>query len=248
MIARERHGDIEVVRLEHGKVNELDVELLRAIGACFDELAASDARAVVLTGTRKVFSAGADLIRVLDEGESYVRESLPVLSAAFLSVFAFPRPVVAAINGHAIAGGAVFALACDHRIMSGGTFGLAELRVGVPFPVAALEIVRYAIGAKGLQEAVYFGENYPAAEAWRRSLVDELVDPEALMARALEEAERLATIPAASFSHVKAQLRRPVLERIERDAPEHDPDAAQIWHSPDARAAIHRFLDDLARR
>jgi len=248
MIARERHGDIEVVRLEHGKVNELDLELLLAIGECFGELAQEDARAVVLTGTRKVFSAGADLIRVLNEGEVYVRESLPVLSAAFLSVFSFPRPVVAAINGHAIAGGAVFALACDHRIMSGGMFGLAELRVGVPFPVAAIEIVRYALGAKGLQEAVYFGENYPAQEAWRRSLVDELVEPDLLLPRALEEAERMANIPTASFSHVKAQLRRPVLERIERDAPKHDPDAARIWHSDDARGAIRRFLDDLARR
>lgn len=247
MIARERLGDVEVVRLEHGKVNALDTELLRAIAATFEDLARGDARAVVLTGTGRVFSAGANLLRVLDEGEEFVRASMPVLSEAFLSVFRFPRPVVAAVNGHAIAGGAVFALACDHRIMCGGTFGLAELRVGVPFPVAAIEIVRSALGARGLDEAVLFGDNVEPAEALARGYVDAVVEPEELMPRALAAAERLMRVPPETFAHTKAALRRPALERIERDAPVSDPEAVRLWASGPVRGAMRRFLEELAR-
>ena len=72
-----------------------------------------------------------------------MRSFLPALSAAFLAVFCSGKPVVAAVNGHAIAGGAILACACDRRVMddSGGQFGVTELRVGVPFPPVALEIL-----------------------------------------------------------------------------------------------------------
>ncbi len=135
----DRNG-IALVGLDHGKVNALDLELLQAITATMGDMA--DARAVVITGAGRAFSAGVDLRRVVDGGAEYVREFLPALSEALLSVFDCPRPVVAAINGHAIAGGCVLAAATDVRLMSAGTIGLTELLVGVPFPVAALEIVR----------------------------------------------------------------------------------------------------------
>ena len=144
----EQRSGVTVLRLRHGKVNALDVDLLRAITVAMRE-APPDA-AVVITGAGNAFSAGVDLKRIVDGGHSYVREFLPLLSAAFMAVFDHPGPVVAAINGHAIAGGCVLAAACDLRLMSRGTIGLAELSVGVPFPQAAVEILRYAIRQAGL--------------------------------------------------------------------------------------------------
>ena len=144
MLDVEQRSGVTVLRLRHGKVNALDVDLLRAITVAMRE-APPDA-AVVITGAGTAFSAGVDLKRIVDGGHSYVREFLPALSAAFMAVFDHPGPVVAAINGHAIAGGCVLAAACDLRLMSRGTIGLAELSVGVPFPPAAVEILRYAIG------------------------------------------------------------------------------------------------------
>jgi enoyl-CoA hydratase len=113
---------IAVVRIQHGKVNALDLELLQAITVTMSEVA--DAAAVVLTGSGRAFSAGVDLRRIVDGGAAYVQEFLPALSEAFLAVFDCPRPVVAAINGHAIAGGCVIAAACDVRTMCAGTIGL----------------------------------------------------------------------------------------------------------------------------
>ncbi|MDX1515040.1 MAG: enoyl-CoA hydratase/isomerase family protein, partial [Gammaproteobacteria bacterium] len=147
MIEREDIYGTVVLRLAHGKANALDYELSRAIIECLDETETGDAEAVVLTGSGKIFSAGVDLFRVLNEDDQYLDAFYPMLVNMFARVFAFRKPLVAAVNGHAVAGGCVLACACDFRVMGkgGGTMGVPELRVGVPFPTVAMEILRSAI-------------------------------------------------------------------------------------------------------
>jgi enoyl-CoA hydratase len=242
-------GTTAVLRIDHGPVNAMDIDFLRDIVTALEEASRRSARAVVVTGKEQVFSAGADLKRVLREDASYVRERVSELGKAFLALFRFPVPVVAAVNGHAIAGGCVVASACDYRVLSRpATIGLAELRVGVPYPTAALEIMRFATGGTRLQELVYLAENYGSDDALARHLVDEVVEPDRLMSRAFEIAGRLAAIPAASFRQTKEALRRPVVELIEREAPVRDVEVAELWASADVRASIRRFLDALAGR
>ena len=130
MLDVEQRSGVAVVRLRHGKVNALDLELLQAITAAMRDV--DQSAAVVITGTATAFSAGVDLQRILAGGPSYVQEFLPALSAAFMAIFDHPGPVLAAVNGHAIAGGCVIAAACDVRLMSPGKIGLAELSVGSP--------------------------------------------------------------------------------------------------------------------
>jgi len=224
MIHREPHGPITVLRMDHGKANAMDVELLDGLSEALAEADASDAQALVLTGTGRIFSAGVDLFRVLDGGAEYLGRFLPALSRALKDLFAFPRPVVAALNGHAIAGGCILACACDHRLMArgadgsggsgGGRIGVPELRVGVPFPSAALEILRFAIPRQHLQEVAYVGRTFSAEDALARGLVDELVDPDSLADRAIEAARNLAAIPPGTFQLSKRQLRRPTLDRL----------------------------------
>src|SRR5262249_58457001 len=97
-------------------------------------------------GTGRIFSAGVDLLRLSEGGASYVRKFLPALCAMFAAVFSHAAPVVAAINGHAIAGGCVLACAADRRLVAreGGRIGVAGLLVGGPFPPGPLEIMRGA--------------------------------------------------------------------------------------------------------
>src|SRR3954470_8218089 len=174
MIQVEHEGDVAVVRFEHGKVNALDLELLRAITSTMGEV--SSAGAIVLTGAGRAFSAGVDLRRIVDGGVAYAEEFLPALSEAFLAVFDCPRPVVAAVNGHALAGGCVIAAASDVRLMSGGTIGLTELLVGVQFPTVPLEIARYAFGPPAARLALT-ASAYDVDAALRLGLVDEVVSP-----------------------------------------------------------------------
>jgi enoyl-CoA hydratase len=245
-IARESRGPVVVLRFERGKVNALDLELMTALE---EELVALEqdetVRAVVLTGTGSSFSAGVDLFRVLAGGEEYVREFVPSVTTGFRRLFAFPKPVVAAINGHAIAGGCVIALASDHRIMAegAGRIGVPELLVGVSWPAHALEIVRFALPPFRAQELVYSGRTVGAEEARGLGLVDEIVDPESLLDAALEAAERLAHIPAEAFRLAKRQLRGPTLELADRVSREKDEEVARFWASQETAEAIRSYLD-----
>src|SRR5262245_6926892 len=117
MISRSQQEGVLTLRLAHGKASALDVELLDALLQELDGLG-EDVRALILTGTGSIFSAGVDLFRLTRDGAGYVRHFLALLCRFFEKLFSFPRPVVAAVNGHAIAGGCVIVLACDARIMA----------------------------------------------------------------------------------------------------------------------------------
>jgi enoyl-CoA hydratase len=113
MIHIEREGAVTVLRIEHGKVQAMDLEQMTAFSETLDELRSLRPGAVILTGTGSAFSAGVDLPRILEGGPHYVKKFLPALCDGIQKLFAFPRPVIAAVNGHAIAGGCVFVCACD---------------------------------------------------------------------------------------------------------------------------------------
>jgi enoyl-CoA hydratase len=153
---------------------------------------------------------------------------------------------VAAVNGHAIAGGCVLALACDLRLMSGGRIGLTELAVGVPFPTAALEIVRHALGSRAGQ--VVLGTRTEGRErALALGMVDELIEPDELLPRAVALAGELAARPSEAYRLAKDQIHRPAIAAIEANAGD---DAAVLagWTSDDTRLRIEATLAALVRR
>src|SRR5690349_19316107 len=141
MIERSEHEGITTLRLAHGKASALDLELVEGLALLVAEVAQSDTRAVILTGTGSIFSAGVDLFRLVDGGRDYADRFVPALSRMLLELFAFPKPLIIAANGHAIAGGCIFTLAGDYRMMAAGNgrIGIPELLVGVPFPPSVIE-------------------------------------------------------------------------------------------------------------
>jgi enoyl-CoA hydratase len=243
MIARSEHEGVLTLRLAHGKASALDVELLDALVRELDG-AAADVRAVVLTGTGSIFSAGVDLFRLTRDGADYVRRFLPLLSRFVRTLFAFPGPVVAAVNGHAIAGGCIIALACDARLMADGAgrIGVPELLVGVPFPTAALEVVRFAVPRDKVQSLIYTGRTLPPREALAAGLVDEVIPPADLPARAEEVARQLAQIPPPVYRLTKQALRAEALDRIDRASEPHDRAALEVWSAPETHAHIRDYL------
>jgi enoyl-CoA hydratase len=230
VIERTEDNGIVALRLAHGKVSALDLELGEELRRQLE--ASRDARAVILTGTGSSFSAGVDLFRMTDGGADYIERFWPALTRLFVELFEFPRPVVAAANGHAIAGGCLIVAACDYRLISGGKIGVPELLVGVPFPAIAMDILKFAAG-RDAQYLAYSGATLPPDEARQRGLVDEVVAPVDLLARAGEVAEKLAAIPAESFRITKLQLRR---------GTDLDADARDVWSRPEVHAHIREYL------
>lgn len=235
---------ILTIRMAHGKASALDLELCLALQSAFEEAAADDdVRAVVLTGTGSIFSAGVDLPRMVDTGGDYVQEFVEALDAALRGVFVFPKPVVAAVNGHAIAGGAILAFACDHRLMSAGRIGVPELLVGVPFPAMALAIVRFAMPQQHLQPMIYFGRTIEADAAQAMGLIDEIAPAGNLPGRAHAIAQRLATIPRDAFRLTKRQLREPYLRDASRIAVASADEIDAVWAAKDTHEHIRAYLE-----
>jgi enoyl-CoA hydratase len=244
MLDAEQRSGVTVLRLRHGKVNALDLELLVAITAALREV--DGPAAVVLTGTGSAFSAGVDLHRIVAGGPSYVAEFLPALTAAFMAIFDHPGPVLAAVNGHAIAGGCVIAAACDVRVMSQGTIGLAELSVGVPFPTAAMEILRHAAGPAA-SRLVLTADLLSPAQAQAIGLIHDIEEPSALLDSVIQQAQQMAQIPARVFAFSKRQLQQPARERIAARSGD-DGEVLATWSSAATQAAITGYLDQLKHR
>lgn len=244
MIELTHHADIAILRMAHGKANAMSTEFCQALTARLTELRTAPARAVILTGTGRIFSAGVDLPRLIEGGVPYIREFLPALNEMLASVFSYPKPVVAAINGHAIAGGCVLACAADRRLMAkeGGRIGVTELLVGVPFPAAAMEIMRNATAPQYFEHAIFSGATFTPEEGAARGLVDEIVEPEQLQWRALSAAMTLAALSPAAFALSKQQTRQPSLERLERDGSRIDDEVTQIWCAHDTLDRIRDYV------
>jgi enoyl-CoA hydratase len=250
MIEREDVDGVAVVRLAHGKVNALDVELLHEIVRVFGDLAGSEHAAVVLTGAGRSFSAGVDLWRIIDGGAGYIDEFLPALTDAFLAVFTLGKPVVAAVNGHAIAGGAILACAADLRLMAEGSgrIGVTELLVGVPFPPTALEIVRFALGETRARAAVVTGRTFEPSDALAAGFADQLVAGAELPRAAVAAALRMAAAPADTFRLTKHQLRLPVHERLARHRPVYDRQVRDVWVAGVEDGRVRRFIQGVTGR
>jgi enoyl-CoA hydratase len=237
-------ADIAVLRMRHGKVNALDIELCEHTTRRLEELGTSSVQAVVLTGQAGIFSAGVDLLRALEGDAGYLRDFLPVLRKLFDVVFFYPKPVVAAINGHAIAGGCVLACAADQRLMArgAGRIGVTELLVGLPFPAIALEIMRSTAVPAYFREVIFGGGRYLAEAAATRGLIDAVVDPETLLASAVDAAQALASLAPAAFALTKSQARQPVLDQLQKYAPAFDAAVDEIWLAPETASRIRDYV------
>ena len=249
MIIRDERGGVRVLRLAHGKVSAMDLELCEAIIGELNAARDGDPRAVVITGTGSSFSAGVDLFRVIKDGAAYGTRFLPVLDGMLRAALTFPKPLVAAVNGHAIAGGCILAAACDHRVMADGAgrIGVPELIVGVPFPALPLEIMAARVPASALRELVYTGHIVQVDEAIVKGLADEKCAADQLVDRACVVAQRLASIPASAFALTKETFYSPILIRVSQMA-DLNARVVDAWKQQATYDAIRAYLERTVRK
>ena len=243
----ERVGEAMVLRMRAGKANAMGPAWLDRMETLLDDALAARTRALVITGYEGFFSAGLDL-PVLDAlDDEAMGAFMSGFSRTMLRIFELPMPVVAAVNGHAIAGGCVLAAACDLRLMSGGTIGLSEMRVGVPFPAVPLEVMRHLMGP-AVWRLVWDAELLDPAAAQAIGLIDEVVAPESLLDAALAAAARLARISPEVFAYTKRQLQGPARDRLASVSQADEDASTQMWASPAVLAAINGFMSGLRQQ
>lgn len=244
MIELSRRGNIAVLTMAYGKANALDIDFLYAVVAQFDKLRDAPERAVVLTGQGGMFSAGVNLLKLGDGGVDYVRRFLPALHRLYETIFFFPKPVIAAVNGHAIAGGCVLQCCADKRIAAAGSarIGVTELLVGVPFPPMAFEVMRFSTAPQYFADGILSGATFTPDVALTRGLIDQIVEPSELLDRALAAAETFAALPPATFALTKQQLRQNVTDAMERHGARVEAASTEIWTSAVTIDRVHAYV------
>jgi enoyl-CoA hydratase len=237
-----RDDGIAVLTLDRPPANALTREFFVELTALLPRLAGPGIRAVVVTGTGRFFSAGLDLFEVFSYPPDVFTDFTRRFDEGFAGLFALAKPLVAAVNGHAVAGGAVIAAAADLRLVAEGEgrTGLTELLLGIPFPTSVFEIVRTACDGPHLTEILYHGRTYLPADACTRRLVDEVVPAAELMPRAIAAATELGRREPAAFAATKRALRAEALVRIAAATAAGDP-LWDVWRAPAARAAVEDY-------
>lgn len=222
--------------MRHGPANALDPALVATLGASLDEAEASG-RPLVLTGNGRFFSAGLDLAG-LPEDRDEMGAFVDAFDELVRRLFLFPCPTVAAVNGHAVAGGAILATACDVRIGATGGYriGVSEVQLGVIFPAAAFEVLRAAIPPERTAEVLLRGLLTGPEDAVTNGFLHELAEPEALAARAAERAEELGALPRVAYSHTKRELRAAFAERALNQSRKKRERFLDTWFSEQSRA------------
>ena len=242
--------DIAVVRLDAGKANAMNPAFLAGFSRLLDQLEASTRAAVVIVGAGNAFSAGLDLPSLLPLDRDTMRSFIGLFEATMLRVFQIPRPVVAAVNGHAIAGGCVLALQADVRIAAAGNarLGLSEVAIGIGLPSSVMETLRAQLPPASLVPIALEARLCGVEEALKLGLIDEVVSPDSLLPRAIERARTLAAGGAAAFAQVKLGLRRPALELIERRREVEAEAWLDTWFSPEGQRRLQAAVDRITAR
>jgi enoyl-CoA hydratase/carnithine racemase len=225
---------VAAIVLSRGKVNALDEPTVDELKDRFREIEADEAvRAVVFSGEGKFFSFGFDIPGFLGHSKPDFSRYLTKFTDLYTYLFMYPKPVVAALNGHAVAGGLMLALACDRRIMAAGKgkVALNELAFGSSVFAGSVEMLRYAVGNRNAEEVLYTGAMVPPEEALRLGLVDEVCSREELLGKAVAAARELGGKGQPAFRSIKRLLRGPVAEGMRRREGASITEFVDIWYS-----------------
>jgi enoyl-CoA hydratase len=247
--ARELGDGVRLLQLNRPPANAISGDFLHAMAEqCAAAANDNQVRAVVVAGNGRFFSGGLDL-KEAASGNSRVGNLAGAKDDGLFRLWTLPKPTVAMVNGHAIAGGAIIAMACDFRIThSGGhRFGLNEVAIGMGFPRGAFEIARLALSNQQLRWTLLEAGLFDVNRAHQLGIVDEIVEPAKLEGRAVELARRLAANGRAAYAHTKERIQADAVARCLNQNPDEARAIARIGQSEESRALLAAQVQNLTR-
>lgn len=229
------HAGIAEITFSKGKVNALNEQVVQELKECFENLAdQSEVKAIILTGQgTKFFSFGFDIPEFLNYSKEAFTKYLGKFTGFYTYLFMYPKPVVAALNGHTIAGGCMLALACDYRVMvsSNAKISLNEITFGSSLFAGSFRMLKFLVGERNAQAVAYNGAMYTAEEAQGMGLVDQVSSEQKLMENARGAASRFAEKDGAAFRSIKRLLRNTAAEEMTACEESSIRQFVDIWYS-----------------
>lgn len=247
MIITSRHNGAEIIKLNKGITNPLDLELVNELTDVIRRIKDDpESRSVVLTSTNdKFFSIGFDLPRLYGlaavDFEIFYRR----FNQACLELFTLSKPTVAAITGHAVAGGCILALCCDQRLIADGRklMGLNEIKLGVPVPYLADCVLRELVGVRAASEIMEIGEFYTAQKALEVGMVDQILPQERVLDESTKRACALGESPMKAFAMIKRNRIEPIEAQVLACLDEKTEGFLDCWYSDQARALLRKAIE-----
>jgi Delta3-Delta2-enoyl-CoA isomerase len=251
MILTIEHGPVREIRLNRPPVNALSPELILALAQAVDTAPQQGARALVLSGSPGIFSAGLDVPCLL-------KLDRPAMNAVWRNFYGLMRalacsriPIAVAITGHAPAGGTVLAIFCDYRIVAAGDarLGLSEVQVGLPLPPVIFSTLRRLVGARQAERLGVTGALISPEEAAAVGLVDEVVAANRVVDQALQWCERLLALPPNAVQLTRKQARADLVESFAQQ--KIDEELSQVsswWWVDETQAVLHEMVKRLATK
>lgn len=233
-IELQESNGIATLTLSRGKVNAINGTVVEQLKESLERLEKDpDVRAVVLTGAGAFFSFGFDIPEFLSFSRQQFAEFLAGFTDLYAYTFLYPKPIVAALNGHSIAGGCMLALACDYRVMAKGKakIGLNEIGFGSSVFAGSVEMLRFWVGGANATSILLSGEMYPAEAALNVGLVNEATNGDELMNKAREVASELGSKYPPAYASIKSLLRSGTAKEMRRQEQESISEFVEIWYS-----------------
>jgi enoyl-CoA hydratase len=248
--SQEVGGGVRILRLNRPPANAINREFLDVLGAqCKAAGEDENVRAVIVVGNGRFFSGGLDLKEAIG-GASQVGNLAGSADDGLFMLWSLPKPTVAMVDGHAIAGGVIIALACDFRVTQTGShrLGLNEVAIGLGFPRGAFEIARLALTNQQLRWTMLEAGLFDVRRALEMGIVDEIVEPARLEARAVEIAKRLGANGQLAYAHSKRRIQAEAVARVLNQGIEEAREVVRITQSDETRALLAAQVTALTRQ
>jgi len=238
-VSYENHDSVGVIRLGHGVTNAIDLALVAELDDLLLQVSLdSRVHSLVLTGSNdKFFSIGFAIPSLYDLSERDFKVFYQAFNRFCITLYSFPKPTLAAMPGHAIAGGCILALCCDFRLIASGhrLMGLNEIKLGVPVPYPADRILREIVGVRQASWIMETGDFFSPEKALLLGLVDQIVPIDELETVAFEKVRNIGSLSPPAFALIKHNRVGPVIDHLEQAMEPKEEAFIERWYSPEAR-------------
>jgi len=246
MLDIEHQDGVAVVKLNNGITNPINLALVNELSDTIGNIRKdSNVHSLVLTSSNeKFFSLGFNIPELYELDREDFREFYRGYNQLCEELYTLSKPTVAAINGHAIAGGCILTICCDHRFISEGRklMGLNEIKLGVPIPYPGDRILYQLIGDRHAYEMISTGEFYQSQDLFQMGLVNEVVSQEQLLARSIEKVKSVGTMSENAFRIIKENRTGPVVTQVRKHLHKQEDRFLDCWFSPSTREKLKEAM------
>jgi enoyl-CoA hydratase/carnithine racemase len=246
MISFEKRGKVALVWLDRSITNAINLSCVKALRATIEGIGSDPevAGIVLSSSSANFFSIGFDIPELFDLSREEFGNFYRAVNQMCLELYALPKPTVAAITGHAIAGGCILALCCDYRFIAKGRklIGLNEVKLGVPVPYPADRMLREIIGMRPAREVMEAGEFYSPEQALELGLVDRVLPLERVVEEAVEMADELGALPGVAYGMIKGNRVENILAEIKERGAEKEKAFIECWYADQTRELLREAI------